>query len=127
MKAATHSPRAVGFVALAVIFAVSGLGGTKKARVFNARFEAVWTAAVEVAKDAFLPDKTSREEGKLRFRTGPFRGYRFDVVIVDAGGGKTRVELELRTNLYGVHKDAWRSGDRYLNLLAQRLQRGCGK
>jgi hypothetical protein len=36
------------------------------------------------------------------------------VFIVDAGSGKTRVELELRTNLRGIEKDAWRNGDRYL-------------
>ena len=47
--------------------------------------------------------------------------------IVDAGSGKTRVELELRTNLRGIEKDAWRNGDRYLGLLAQKLQRGGGK
>ena len=127
MKEATHIPRCVGIIALAVVFAVSGLGSRKKSRVFNAQFEAVWTAAAGVAKDAFLADKISKEEGKLRFRSGPFRGYRFEVVIVDEGAGKTRVELELRTNLRGIEKDAWRNGDRYLTLIAQRLQRGDGK
>ena len=117
----------VVLVALAVVFAVSGLGTDKKVRVFNSRYEAVWSAATEVAKDAFLPDRASKEEGKLRFRAGPFRGYRFEVFIVDAGSGKTRVELELRTNLRGIEKDAWRNGDRYLGLLAQKLQRGSGK
>jgi hypothetical protein len=124
MKAAKHIPRSVVLVALVVVFAVNGMGADKKARVFNARVEAVWTAAAEVAKDAFLLDKASKEEGKLRFRAGPFRGYRFEVVMVDAGPGKTRVELELRTNLRGIEKDAWRNGDRYLNMLAQRLQQG---
>ena len=127
MKAATHIPRCVGIVALAVVFAFSGLGASKKSRVFNARFEAVWTAAVEVAKDAFLADKISKGEGKLRFRNGPFRGYHFEVVIVNAGPGKTRVALNLRTNLRGIEKDAWRNGERYLSLIAQRLQRGGGK
>jgi hypothetical protein len=127
MKAATHIPRCVGIVALAVVFTVSGLGASKKSRVFNAQFEAVWTAAAEVAKDAFLTDKTSKVEGKPRFRAGPFRGYRFEVVIVDAGAGKTRVELELRTNLRGIEKDAWRNGDQYLTLIAQQLKRGGGK
>jgi hypothetical protein len=127
MKAATHIPRCVGIVALAVVFAFSGLGASKKSRVFNAQFEAVWTAATEVAQDAFLADKISKGEGRLRFRSGPFRGYRFEVVIVDAGAGKTRVELDLRTNLRGIEKDAWRNGDRYLTLIAQRLQRGGGE
>ena len=45
-------------------------------------------------------------------------------MIVEAGAGKTRVELELRTNLRGIEKDAWRNADRYLTLIAQRLQRG---
>ena len=38
-----------------------------------------------------------------------------------------RVELELHTNLRGIDKDAWRNGDRYLSLVAQRLQPGGGK
>jgi hypothetical protein len=123
MKAASYIPRSAVVVTLAVVFAVNGLASNRKSRVFNAQFEAVWTAASEVAKDAFLADRSSKEEGKLRFRSGPFRGYRFDVVVVDAGAGKTRVELELRTNLRGIEKDAWRNADRYLTLIAQRLQR----
>jgi len=122
MKAATDFPRSAGIVALAVVFAFNGLASNRKSRVFNAQFEAVWTAAAEVAKDAFLTDHTSKEQGRLRFRSGPFRGYRFEVVIVEAGAGKTRVELELRTNLRGIEKDAWRNADRYLTLIAQRLQ-----
>lgn len=124
MKAASYFPRSAGIVALAVVFAFHGLASNRKSRVFNAQFEAVWTAAAEVAKDAFLTDHTSKEQGRLRFRSGPFRGYRFEVVIVEAGAGKTRVELELRTNLRGIEKDAWRNADRYLTLIAQRLQRG---
>jgi hypothetical protein len=123
MKAASYIPHSAGIVTLAVVFAVNGLASNRKSRVFNAQFEAVWTAASEVAKDAFLADRSSKEEGKLRFRSGPFRGYRFDVVVVDAGAGKTRVELELRTNLRGIEKDAWRNADRYLTLISQRLQR----
>ena len=68
MKAAIPIPRFVVLVALAVVFAVSGLGTDKKVRVFNSPYEAVWSAAAEVAKDAFLPDRASKEEGKLRFR-----------------------------------------------------------
>jgi hypothetical protein len=123
MKAALYVRRTAAIVALAVVFAVNGPASNRKSRVFNAQFEAVWTAASEVAKDAFLADRSSKEEGKLRFRSGPFRGYRFDVVVVDAGAGKTRVELELRTNLRGIEKDAWRNADRYLTLISQRLQR----
>jgi hypothetical protein len=124
MKAATRTSRGAGIVVLAIVFALNGLASNRKSRVFNAQFEAVWTAAAEVAKDAFLTDQTSKEQGRLRFRSGPFRGYRFDVMIVEAGAGKTRVELELRTNLRGIEKDAWRNADRYLTLIAQRLQRG---
>jgi hypothetical protein len=124
IKAATYFPRSAGIVALAMVLAFNGLASNRKSRVFNAQFEAVWTAAAEVAKDAFLTDHTSKEQGRLRFRSGPFRGYRFEVVIVDAGAGRTRVELELRTNLRGIEKDAWRNADRYLTLIAQRLQQG---
>jgi hypothetical protein len=124
MKAATCFPRSAGIIALAVLFAVNGMASNRKSRVFNAQFEAVWTAAAEVAKDAFLTDQASKEQGRLRFHSGPLRGYRFDVVVVEAGAGKTRVELELRTNLRGIEKDAWRNGDRYLTLISQRLQRG---
>ena len=123
-KAATYSPRSAAIVALVMVLAFNGLASNRKSRVFNAQFEAVWTAAAEVAKDAFLTDHTSKEQGRLRFRSGPFRGYRFEVVIVDAGAGRTRVVLELRTNLRGIEKDAWRNADRYLTLIAQRLQRG---
>jgi len=123
-KAATYSPRSAAIVALTMVLAFNGLASNRKSRVFNAQFEAVWTAAAEVAKDAFLTDHTSKEQGRLRFRSGPFRGYRFEVVIVDAGAGRTRVVLELRTNLRGIEKDAWRNADRYLTLIAQRLQRG---
>ena len=122
-KAATYSPRSAAIVALTMVLAFNGLASNRKSRVFNAQFEAVWTAAAEVAKDAFLTDHTSKEQGRLRFRSGPFRGYRFEVVIVDAGAGRTRVVLELRTNLRGIEKDAWRNGDRYLTLISQRLQR----
>jgi hypothetical protein len=124
MTAARHLPRCVALAVLSAVFVAGGLGAGKKSRVFNSRYETVWTAAVDVAKEGFLPDMTSREEGKLRFRTGPLRKYRFEVVIVDVGSGKTRADVELLTNLAQIEKDAWRSGDRYLTLLAQRLQQG---
>ncbi len=121
MKARTRS---VVLIALFAAFSAGGLGASRKSRVFNTRFETVWTAAVDVAKEGFLPEMTSREQGKLRFRTGPLRKYRFEVVIVEVGAEKTRVDVDLRTNLTQIEKDAWRSGDRYLTLLAQRLQQG---
>jgi hypothetical protein len=127
MKPAAHIQRCAGILALAALLAKSGLGSSKKSRVFNAQFEEVWSAAAGVAKDAFLADRISRTEGKLRFRCGPLRGYRFEAVIVEVGAGKARVELELRTNLRGIDKDAWRNGDRYLGLVAERLQRSGGK
>ena len=76
MKAATHIPRCVGIVALAVVFTVSGLGASKKSRVFNAQFEAVWTAAAEVAKDAFLAKRCVREVARDHAGELPDRRYR---------------------------------------------------
>jgi hypothetical protein len=127
MKPAARIQRCVGILALGAVFAASGSATSKKSRVFNAQFEEVWSAAAGVAKDTFLADRISKAEGKLRFRCGLLRGYRFEAVIVEVGAGKARMELELRTNLRGIDKDAWRNGDRYLGLVAQRLQRGGGK
>ncbi len=127
MKTINYIPRFAWIIALTLLCAVSGVGASKKSRAFNAQLEEVWTAAAGVAKEAFLSDKSSRAEGTLRFRCGPLRGYRFEAVILHEGAGKTRVQLELKTNLRGIDKDAWRNGDRYLSLVAQRLQRGGGK
>jgi aromatic ring hydroxylase len=44
MKAATYIQRCVGIIALAALSAANGLGSSKKSRVFNAQFEAVWSA-----------------------------------------------------------------------------------
>ena len=126
MKPAAHIRRCVGILALGTVLAANGSGSSKN-RVFNAQFEEVWSAAAAVAKDTFLADRISRAKGKLRFRFGLLRGYRFEGVIVEVGAGKARIQLELRTNLRGIDKDAWRNGDRYLGLVAQRLQRGGGK
>jgi hypothetical protein len=93
MKPAAHIQRCAGILALAALLAKSGLGSSKKSRVFNAQFEEVWSAAAGVAKDAFLADRISRTEGKLRFRCGPLRGYRFEAVIVEVGAGKARVDF----------------------------------
>ena len=98
MKAAAHIQRCVGIIALAALSAASGLGSSKKSRVFNAQFEEVSSAAAGVAKNAFLADQISRAEGKLRFRCGPFRGYRFEAFIVEVGAGKARAQLVLRTH-----------------------------
>ncbi|MEO8598106.1 MAG: hypothetical protein ABI759_32600 [Candidatus Solibacter sp.] len=127
MTAALPIARSIGLVALAAVFAASLLGADMKARVFDARFDTVWAAADNVAKESFLQDRSSKEEGTLRFRAGPLRGYRFEVHVVETGSGKTRVELELRTNLRGIEKDAWRNAERYLSLLAKKLQRGGAK
>ena len=130
MSGAPLISRAVAFAALVVTFGVNGLGADKRAHVFNSGFEAVWAAAVDVAKGGFLLDKISKEEGRLRFRTGPLRVYRFEVAITDVGGGKTRVELELRSNRYSlpaVSKEAWRNGNRYLTLLGNKLDHRAGK
>jgi hypothetical protein len=119
--------RTAVLIALSIAFAVAGVAGTKKSRVFNARFDVIWVAAVDAAKDGFLLDKASKEQGKLRFRTGPFRRYRFEVSVIEVGTGRTRVEVELRTNFSAIEKDAWRSGDHYLDLLSQRLKGSAAK
>ena len=98
----------------------------RKARVFDAPVDAVWNAAVEVGKEAFLLDLAQKDEGRMRLRAGPLRAYRFEVFLTPAPGGKTRVELQLHTRARGVtavSRDAWRSGDRFLSMLAGRLAR----
>jgi len=123
MTAAIHPTRWVRILVLALVIAAGALAAERKVHVFNAQAEAVWIAAWEVANDAFLVDKSSKAERKLRFRVGPLRAYRFEVVVINAGPRRTRVELELLTNLRGIQKDAWRNGDRYLTMIGQRLQR----
>ncbi len=113
--------RVIHISVLLLLCSVSAAAAGNRARVFSARFDAVWTAADSVAKDAFLLDHSSREKGLLRFRAGPFRGYRFEVGVVESAPGKTRVQLELKTNLRGIEKDAWRNADRYLDLISKRL------
>jgi len=115
---------------LALILATPAAGAAKKSRVFDAGYEQVWMAGVEVAKEAFYHAEIPRQEGRLRFRTGVFRGYRFDVGFFHLGPGKTRVEMELRADpgvLESFSKDAWRHGDRYLQLVGERVQRGIPK
>jgi hypothetical protein len=122
--------RALAWTALALTFAAAAQGPSKKSRVFDAGFERVWTAGLEVATEAFLMTDAPRHGGTLRFRTGPLRGYRFEVVVVDLGRGKTRVQVELRSNYYvtePVGKDGWREGDRYLKLLGEKVQRATRK
>lgn len=129
MNPAVRIPRLLGVFVLAILSIACSAAARMKSRLFNAPFDAVWAAATDIAKESFLPDqeRTSKEQGKLGFRTGPFRGYRFEVFLVNQGVSKTRVDVELRTNRYGVEgveKDAWRSCDWYLSLLGQRLQPG---
>jgi hypothetical protein len=114
--------RIAGLLVLTVMCAANAAGASKRTRTFNARFDAVWKAADRAARDAFLLDHSSREDGELRFRAGLFRGYRFEVGVVESEPGKTRVEMELRTDLRGIDKDAWRNADRYLELIAHRLR-----
>jgi hypothetical protein len=111
---------AVGVVLLLAGNALAAPG--RKACVFSARFEPVWNAALETAREAYLLDKTSREQGYLRFRTGPLRRYRFDALVSDAGLGKTRVLVELRPRVYGLEKSAWHNGERFLGLVAAKLK-----
>jgi hypothetical protein len=98
----------------------------RKVRVFDAPVEAVWTAAAEVGKEAFLLDREVKEEGRMRLRAGPLRAYRFEIFVASAPGGRTRVELELHTRAQGaasISKDAWRNGERFLSMVAARLGR----
>ena len=98
--------------------------------MFHAEFEQVWTARVGVAKEAFYHTNIPSREGRLRFRTGVFRGYRFEVPFFDLGPGKTRVKMELRTNPHVLEpfgRDAWRHGNRYVQLIGERIQWGAQK
>lgn len=111
---------------IVLIFARNGLCAESKVRVFDSPFELVWSAAVDVASERFIPEKISKGERLLRFRTGPFNGYRFDVVIAQRGEERTRVEIGLRTNYYAIHatrRDAWGHGNVYLKMLRQRLDK----
>ena len=128
MKAATYIQRGVGIIALAA------LSGRERVRD-PARSRAGSTPSLrrcgvprpESLKKRSWRTRFQKAEGKLRFRCGPLRGYRLKAVIVEVGAGKVRVELELHTNVRGIDKDAWRNGDRYLSLVAQRLQAGGAK
>ena len=77
-----------------------------------------------MAKEAFLADRISNDEGRLRLRAGPLRAYAFDVLVKDAGGGKTRVQMVLRTasTMPVVKRDAQRNAERYFGILRQRLE-----
>ncbi|MCX6628004.1 MAG: hypothetical protein NTW28_10295 [Candidatus Solibacter sp.] len=68
MKAAIPIPRSVVLVALAAVLASSGLATDRKARVFKARFEAVWAAATDAAKEGFLLDnRTTPSRKRARY------------------------------------------------------------
>ena len=109
-------------ILLAALCASVSLAAGSRARVYEARFDAVWMAAHSVAQDSFLLDNSSRDKGRLLFRTGPLRAYRFEVMVTQIQSGKTRVQLELRTNLRGLEKDAWRNAARYLDLVSKKVQ-----
>jgi len=113
---------AARFILLAALCGSSTLAAANRTRVYEARFDAVWTAADSVAKESFLLDHSSRDKGRLLFRTGPLRAYRFEVVVTEMQPGRTRVQLDLRTNLRGLEKDAWRNAARYLDLVSRRVQ-----
>ena len=125
--ACTALRRFLVWVALTLTFVTASLGGGKNSRLFHAEFEQVWTAGVEVAKEAFYDTDITSPEGRLRFLTGVFRGYRFEVSFINIGPGKTRVEMVLRTNPYVsqlFRRDAWRHGNRYLQLIGEKIRRG---
>jgi len=115
--------RGAPLIVLLLLHAANACADSKKVRVFNGGFETVWSAAVSAASDGFLSDRVSKEQGTLRFRSGPFRAYRFEVVVIPIGPARTRVEVELRTNRYGIERGAWRDGDRYLIMMLQRIER----
>ena len=129
-RVCTALRRSLIWAALTLILVTASSGASKKSRVFRAEFEQVWTAGVEVAKEVFYHTDVPSRDGRLSFRTGVFRGYRFEVGFSDLGSGKTRVEMELRTNPHALapfSRDAWRHGNRYLQLLGQKIQRGAQK
>src|SRR5690349_7602067 len=97
-----RTPKLPALAALGVLAASGAAAAEKKARLMDAPFEAVWTAAVVVAGDAFLVSQIAKEEGRLRIRAGPLRAYAFDVTVTPVGREKTRVELELRTRYQNV-------------------------
>jgi len=113
--------RVLASITVTVLFAAAAPAEDRKSRVFDARFDQVWTAGVEVAREAFPRAAFPNRQGTLRFRTGPFRGQGFEVTLLDLGGGKTRVELELRKR---HSRHAWRDGNRYLTLLGEKLAAG---
>jgi hypothetical protein len=116
--------------AVICVFTTFALGADRKSRVFHAGYEQVWTAGVEVAKEAFYQVDTTKQEGKLRFRTRPYGGYRFRVSFIDLGGGKTNIQMELRANYNAVDhqdRDGWRHGRRYLKLLGNKVQQSVEK
>ena len=109
-------------VALLVAASTAAAASPVKSRTFDAAPESVWAAALAVARDMFAVDRAIQEEARLLFRSGPFRGYRFEVTVVPAGPGKARVFIELKSSRPFLEKAAQRDAERYLVLLAQRLQ-----
>jgi len=119
----------IAMVCIALCEAAS-LAAERKSRVVESGAEEVWTAAAETASQSFSLISRSERERKLRFRTGPMKGHRFEVNVIELRPGKTRIDVELLTNYYNLdaeRRDAWRSGDRYLDLVKQRVQGGRGR
>ena len=112
-------------LALSALFLISRVEAAEIARVFNVPVEAAWPAAVTVATEAFLADRISHADHRLRLRAGPLRAYSFEISVREAGAGKTRVELTLRTPtaIPAVRQEAQRNADRYFTLLRQRLEK----
>ena len=122
MKHEHRIGQAIVTIALLLAFPFAGLTQGRKGRVFDARYDAVWSAAMDAAKEGFLPDPYFKQPGHLRFRAGSMQGYQFEVVVQDLGAGKTRVEVELRTRVYKVNRNALRNADRYLTIVSRKLQ-----
>jgi hypothetical protein len=92
-----------------------------KSRTYEAPAEVVWAAVLEVSNRGFLVDAVSNEDRRVRFRCGQLRSYGFDARVTPWTSATTRVALQLRTRAWGVEREAWREGARYLQLIEQRL------
>jgi len=115
--------RCATLLAVAAVSATSCTGAGMKSRVFEAPAELVWAAGAEVSNRAFLVDEVSKDDWTVRFRCGQLRGYHFEATVTPGTVATTRVVLQLRSNVRGIEREAWREGKRYLALIEQRLGR----
>jgi hypothetical protein len=98
------------------------LAAAEQEREFNLPAARVWAAAVDVARSSFSLEASSKNDGVLRFRTGPKFGFRFDVSVRSISPSKTSVVVRVgTTGISAIDRSAWRSGGRYLEKLAARL------